>query len=79
MTEKDVIPIIKDTLDGLRKIHSHSYIHRDMKPENIIFQFVIIYIYSGNRQDMWYGMGCRLQCKSNEKIILWNTSLPSSI
>lgn len=41
MTEKDVIPIIKDTLDGLRMIHSLQYIHRDLKPENIIFQFGI--------------------------------------
>lgn len=52
MSEKDVIPIIKETLDGLRKIHSLSYIHRDLKPENIIFQFVIFFNYSGNRKDM---------------------------
>lgn len=58
MTEKDVIPIIKDTLDGLRMIHSLQYIHRDLKPENIIFQFVNIFIYLGNCQDLRHGMGC---------------------
>lgn len=52
MSEKDVAPIIKDTIDGLRMIHSLQYIHRDIKPENIIFQFVIIFYYSGNSKNM---------------------------
>ncbi len=34
--EETAALIMKDIFDGLAHIHSHQYIHRDMKPENIL-------------------------------------------
>jgi serine/threonine protein kinase len=45
MPEKDVIPILKNALDGLKLIHTLGYIHRDIKPENMIFQFVNFFLF----------------------------------
>lgn len=32
MPEKEVVPIVKNALDGLKMIHQLGYIHRDLKP-----------------------------------------------
>ncbi|KAL0078417.1 calcium/calmodulin dependent protein kinase [Phycomyces blakesleeanus] len=37
-TEKDAVLIVKSVVNGLQYIHAHNVIHRDMKPENLLFK-----------------------------------------
>lgn len=37
-SEKDAVQIIKSVLDGLEYLHEHDIVHRDMKPENLLFK-----------------------------------------
>ncbi|KAI8991909.1 kinase-like domain-containing protein [Mycotypha africana] len=37
-TEKDAIAVIKSVLQGLEYLHQHNIVHRDMKPENLLFK-----------------------------------------
>ena len=37
-TEEEVSSIIRAVLKGLKSIHEINYIHRDVKPENIMLQ-----------------------------------------
>ncbi|KAG0749062.1 hypothetical protein G6F57_005657 [Rhizopus arrhizus] len=37
-SEKDAVVIIRSILQGLEYLHSHNIIHRDMKPENLLFK-----------------------------------------
>ncbi|KAI8885456.1 Pkinase-domain-containing protein [Backusella circina FSU 941] len=37
-TEKDAIVILRSVLHGLAYLHKHNVVHRDMKPENLVFK-----------------------------------------
>ncbi|ORY94682.1 kinase-like domain-containing protein [Syncephalastrum racemosum] len=37
-TEKDAVVVVKSILHGLEYLHSHNVVHRDMKPENLLFR-----------------------------------------
>ncbi|KAF7727241.1 hypothetical protein EC973_007854 [Apophysomyces ossiformis] len=37
-TEKDAVVVMKSVLTGLEYLHSHNVVHRDMKPENLLFK-----------------------------------------
>ncbi|KAI7906378.1 kinase-like domain-containing protein [Cokeromyces recurvatus] len=37
-TEKDAIPIMRSVLKGIEYLHQHKIVHRDMKPENLLFK-----------------------------------------
>ncbi|GAA5798227.1 hypothetical protein HPULCUR_003627 [Helicostylum pulchrum] len=37
-SEKDAVQVIKSVLKGLEYLHSHDIVHRDMKPENLLFK-----------------------------------------
>ncbi|KAI8327911.1 kinase-like domain-containing protein [Chlamydoabsidia padenii] len=37
-TEKDAVIVMKSVLTGLEYLHAHDVIHRDMKPENLLFK-----------------------------------------
>lgn len=37
-SEKDAVQIIKSVLNGLEYLHEHDIVHRDMKPENLLFK-----------------------------------------
>ncbi|KAI9309537.1 kinase-like domain-containing protein [Cunninghamella echinulata] len=37
-TEKDAVLVMKSVLTGLEYLHNHDVVHRDMKPENILFK-----------------------------------------
>ncbi|KAI8096632.1 kinase-like domain-containing protein [Halteromyces radiatus] len=37
-TEKDAVLVIKSVLTGLEYLHAHDVVHRDMKPENLLFK-----------------------------------------
>ncbi|KAG0167751.1 hypothetical protein DFQ28_005712 [Apophysomyces sp. BC1034] len=37
-TEKDAVVVIKSVLTGLEYLHAHNVVHRDMKPENLLFK-----------------------------------------
>ncbi|KAI8144741.1 kinase-like domain-containing protein [Fennellomyces sp. T-0311] len=37
-TEKDAIVVVRSILNGLEYLHSHNVVHRDMKPENLLFK-----------------------------------------
>ena len=40
MEEADCSPIIREICEGLDFIHKEQIIHRDIKPDNILFNFV---------------------------------------
>ncbi|KAI9271966.1 kinase-like domain-containing protein [Sporodiniella umbellata] len=37
-SEKDAVNIVRSILKGLSYLHSHHIVHRDMKPENLLFK-----------------------------------------
>lgn len=37
-TEKDAIKIVKSVLKGVEYLHQNKIVHRDMKPENLLFK-----------------------------------------
>ncbi|CAO3636073.1 unnamed protein product [Mucor hiemalis] len=37
-SEKDATLVIKSVLNGLEYLHAHDIVHRDMKPENLLFK-----------------------------------------
>ncbi|KAI8375417.1 kinase-like domain-containing protein [Choanephora cucurbitarum] len=38
LTEKDAISVIRSVLKGLNYLHENKIVHRDMKPENLLFR-----------------------------------------
>ena len=40
LPEQDVRNIMFQTLQGLAYMHKNNYFHRDMKPENVLYQNV---------------------------------------
>jgi serine/threonine protein kinase len=42
MEEPEVSRVIKQIIEGIDYIHKELIIHRDVKPENILFNFVIL-------------------------------------
>ena len=38
VSEKTIIAVLQQILEGLNYIHSRSIIHRDLKPENIFIR-----------------------------------------
>ncbi|KAI9494901.1 kinase-like domain-containing protein [Zychaea mexicana] len=37
-TEKDAVVVVRSILNGVEYLHSHNIVHRDMKPENLLFK-----------------------------------------
>ncbi|KAI7849581.1 kinase-like domain-containing protein [Circinella umbellata] len=37
-TEKDAISVVRSILNGLEYLHANNIVHRDMKPENLLFK-----------------------------------------
>jgi cyclin-dependent kinase len=42
-TKEDVKHIISQILNGIFFLHSHSVMHRDLKPDNILVYYIILY------------------------------------
>ena len=38
MTEEEAKIVIRQICEGLRHMHENSYVHLDLKPENVLFQ-----------------------------------------
>ena len=47
LEEEEIKPIVKGICEGMRYVHGMGYVHRDMKPENVVLQFVILLLLQG--------------------------------